>query len=118
MTTANPDGSLPLLRFAFNLTATEDMHPLLGSPPSGYPILWVNGANQRLTVEFIRRKAAMKPGITYQVQFSSDLAAWTTSGNLVSTTPVDSIWERVRYEDSSTTVQSQMRFGRVAVSVP
>ena len=61
MTTPGADGTLPLLRFAFNLSATDPMHVLQNS--SGYPSIWLNPINKRLTIDFVRRKASMNPGI-------------------------------------------------------
>lgn len=115
MTTPGPDGSLPLLRYAFNLTADEPPRFLQPGGSSGYPTLWLDTARNRLCVEFIRRKASANPEVSYQVQFSSNLATWTTSGGVVTTTSIDSIWEWVRYEDTLTVVQSRSRFCRVIV---
>jgi len=115
MTTVGPDGSLPLLRYAFNLTADEPMHTLLPGQDSGSPRIWLDSVRNRLCVEFVRRKAAMNPGIIYEVQFSEGLSNWTTNSTLISTTPLDSVWERVRYEDTVTTDEAMFRFSRVAV---
>ena len=57
----------------------------------------------------------MNPGITYQVEFSSDLINWTAGGVLLSTTPIDSTWEQVRFEDFVTSSQASARYCRVTV---
>ena len=115
MTVRCPDGSLPLLRYAFNLTSDEPQHCLQPGQASGYPSIWLDSVRNRLCVEFVRRKASMNPGITYQVEFSGNLSDWTTNALLISTTPIDSIMERVRFEDTLTQNQAISRFGRVTV---
>lgn len=115
MTQPGPDGSLPLLRYAFNLTAAEPQRYLQVGQSNGYPRIWLDAGRDRLGVEFVRRKASSNPGITYQVEFSVDLANWTTNSGLLRTTPIDSIWERVSYEDTVTSRQMNARFCRVTV---
>ena len=83
---------------------------------NGYPSIWMDSARNILCVEFVRRKISMNPTITYQVEFSGDLTTWAANSNLINTTTIDSIWERVRYEDTLTSGQSSNRFCRVAVS--
>jgi hypothetical protein len=117
MTTPNPDGTLPLLRYAFNLNSDEPQRRLRPDETSGFPAIWLDVARNRLCIEFVRRKPSMNPGITYAVQFASDLSNWqSTSGILVETASIDSLWERVRYEDSVTAQPNSARFGRVVVA--
>jgi hypothetical protein len=115
MTVPGADGGLPLLRFAFNLNAIEPMRPLQSSTIAGYPSIRLDSTTQRLTIEFVRRKASMNPEVVYQVMFSSNLVNWTSIDDPVFSTSIDSIWERVRYEDA--TVGASHRFGRVGVSL-
>ena len=115
MTTSQPDGSLPLLRYAFNLSADESQHYLQPGQTHGYPRIWLDSARNRLSVEFVRRNDSMNPGITYQVQFCTGLGNWISSGALVSTVPLDAIWERVRYEDVVSRGEAASRFCRVTV---
>jgi hypothetical protein len=115
MTVPGADGGLPLLRFAFNLNAIEPMRPLQSSTMAGYPSIRLDSTTQRLTIEFVRRKASMNPEVVYQVMFSSNLVNWTSIDDPVFSTSIDSIWERVRYEDA--TVGASHRFGRVGVSL-
>jgi hypothetical protein len=116
MQAPGPDGTRPLLRFAFNLTATEPPRTLVpGQSTSGFPAIWFDPARNRLCLEFIRRKASTNPDIIYAVQFSGTLSDWNASGTETSVTSINSIWERVRYEDTVSASQSQTRFCRVAV---
>jgi hypothetical protein len=116
MQATGPDGTRPLLRFAFNLTATEPPRTLVpGQSTSGFPAIWFDPARNRLCLEFIRRKASTNPDIIYAVQFSGTLSDWNASGTETSVTSINSIWERVRYEDTVSASQSQTRFCRVAV---
>src|SRR5688572_9065404 len=79
--------------------------------------IWLDSTRNRLCIEFVRRKAAMNPGITYRAQFCNDLWSWQDAAAAVITTSIDSIWERVRYEDSVPATQATARFGRVVVTV-
>jgi hypothetical protein len=116
LVTPGPDGTLPLLRFAFNLSASEPARTLVpGQSDSGFPAIWFDAARQRLCVEFIRRKASTSPGLIYGVQFCDHLPNWSSSGTAVSFTPLNTLWERVRYEDTVTASQASARFGRVTV---
>jgi len=110
------DGTRPLLRFAFNLTATEPPRTLVpGQSISGFPAMWLDSARNRLCVEFVRRKASSNPGVAYEVQFCNALPHWSTGGTQISAISIDSIWERVRYEDPLDASQSQSRFLQVIV---
>ncbi len=66
-------------------------------------------------MEFIRRKAAMSPGITYEVQFGSSTDAFQAAGSSQQVTSLDGIFERVIWQDGVTVDQSRSRFGRVRV---
>ncbi|MFA6546102.1 MAG: fibronectin type III domain-containing protein, partial [Limisphaerales bacterium] len=110
-----PDGSRPLLRYAFNLSASEQPHDFQPGETNGYPSIRVDSARNRLCIEFVRRRASTQPGIVYQVEFSPDLVNWSTNATLVSTTPIDSNWERVRYEDVLNLNQASFRYSRVTV---
>jgi hypothetical protein len=118
MTLPDSDGTLPLLRYAFNLTLNEPEHYLQSGGTSGFPAIWLDQGRDRLCVEFVRRKASMNPGIIYHVQFSSNLADWASSGVEVNRTSIDAVWERVRYEDTLTQGQVNPRFCKIAVTAP
>ena len=107
MKTAGADGTRPLVRFAFGLTASEPARTLIpGQSASGFPAIWLDSARDRLCVEFVRRKNSTNPGIAYTVLFGSSLIDWTPGGAQVSAVSIDSIWERVRYEDTITASQA------------
>lgn len=115
MTNRGPDGTMPLMRFAFNLTADEPWRCVEPGGSSGYPRIWLDPAGGRLFVEFARRIASMNPGVVYQVEFASDLSHWSSAPSPASITPVDSIWERVRYEDTLSCSNATARFCRISV---
>jgi hypothetical protein len=117
MTACGSDGCMPILRYAYNLTANEPLHLLGPGGNSGYPRIWLNPASKRLSVEFIRRSPVSNPGITYTVQFSGDVSNWSTGGTHVRTTPIDSTWERVIYEDPSAAGVLTSRFCRVTIGL-
>jgi hypothetical protein len=116
----SPDGTRPLLRYAFNLSADEPARTLTpGVSTSGFPAIWFDASRDRLCVEFVRRKTATNPDIRYDVQFSSDLLDWSSAGSSgveISSSSIDTIWERVRFEDASDAGQAPIRFCRVTVS--
>ena len=111
-----PDGHCRILRYAYNLFAGESLYPLAPGGNSGHPRIWLDSGTRRLCVEFIRRRAAMGPEITYAVQFSDDALSWNSDGVHLSTTPVDDLWERVSYQDSLSTSNAMARFCRVAIT--
>jgi hypothetical protein len=115
MTTPGPDGIAPLLRFAFNLAVDEPLHPLQPGGSSGVPSIWVDSVRHRLSVEFVRRKQSLNPGISYAAEFSANLSGWMASGALINTTSIDAVWERVRYEDFITQDRARARFCRVGI---
>ena len=115
LTEVGPDGVSFLARYAFNLDATEPIRAFVpGQTDAGAPAVSFNNATGELGVVFLRRKASMNPGVTYQVQFSDDLNAWTISTGVVSITSLDEIWEVVRY--TGTSVGGNARFCRVVVT--
>jgi len=115
MTVPAPDGSRPLLRYAFNLASGEPQRFIGAGQSSGYPAIGLDSTNNRLCVEFVRRKASTNPGITYRVEISEDLSTWTALPKPVSTVEIDPVWERVRYEDVVTPSQAPSRYLRVTV---
>jgi hypothetical protein len=68
-----------------------------------------------LSVQYVRLKASTNPGIIYLPEFSSNLGAfWSAASGLECVESIDSNWERVTVQDSST--GQRARFGRVKVS--
>ena len=114
------DGVCNLLEYALNLDPkTADTTTMIaGTGTSGLPLVRVEiiGGQNRLTVEFVRRKAASTPGITYAVEFSSGLSnGWSSTGT-ETTTPIDTTWERVKTTDQQSS--SPYRFTRLKVTQP
>ena len=124
---ADPDGDgvENLLEFAFNLDPTfaEPAVMVAGTGLRGLPLVrleTVAEGDQRLTVEFVRRTAGSGSGLTYTVQFATDLAAgnWQTGGT-ESVTAINARWERVKVTDTMSAGGggAAARFARVAVAV-
>jgi len=119
--TADPDGDgVPnLLEFAFNLNprVNDRATMIAGTGTSGLPLIRLETINnqQQLTMEFVRRRAAGSPGITYYAEFGSDLANWGQTGTEV-VTQIDDTWERVKVTDSL--MNQAKRFGRLRVTMP
>ena len=76
-----------------------------------------SAGNQRLTIEFVRRKNA---SLTYTVQFANSPAgaSFLSAVNAPTVTPIDANWDRVVVEDNVTTGDQAIRFGRVRVTAP
>ncbi|MCM2276156.1 MAG: hypothetical protein NDI75_15315, partial [Candidatus Didemnitutus sp.] len=73
----------------------------------------------RVTLLYVRRKAASQPGITYVVEFSSTLEpdSWAANASATETvTSLDDTWERVLVTDSL--AATPRRFVRVRVERP
>jgi hypothetical protein len=118
-TALGPDGTRPVLRYAFNLSSEEPPRTYVpGSTLGGFPAVWFDASRNRLIVEFLRRKASTSPGIAYGVQFTTGLSGSPSSGVEVSTSPLDAVWERVRYEDpGQTSPIPSSRFCRATVTL-
>ncbi|MEI8386715.1 MAG: Ig-like domain-containing protein [Verrucomicrobiota bacterium] len=114
------DGVCNLLEYALNLdTKTADVSTMIaGTGTGGLPLVRVEnvGGQNRLTVEHVRRKAASTPGITYAVEFSSNLSnSWSATGT-ETVTSIDTTWERVKTTDQQSS--SPSRFTRLKVTQP
>jgi hypothetical protein len=113
------DGVPNLTKFAFNLTVGQPATTeTVGTGTSGLPAIWFDANTHRLCVEFVQRTSALNPGITYTVEFSNDLVTWTPGGTLIQTQAIDSVWERVRYQDDLTlpNATAPLRFARVLIT--
>ena len=112
------DGVVNLLKFAFNLNAqAPDSTTMTATGSKGLPLLGRDPTG-RLTLTFVRRKAATTPGIAYVVEFSDSLADSFAPNPLATTAPVVSIdgtWERVVVVDSA---PSSQRFAQLVVTAP
>ena len=115
------DGANNLMEWAFNLNPTRPDSAALtpGTGIAGLPVARLTGSagNQRMTIEFIRRKNA---ALTYTVQFANSPAgaSFQSTVNAPTVAPIDANWERVIVEDSVTTGDQAIRFGRVRVTAP
>lgn len=106
---ANPasDGVANLLKYAFNMApnvgdlARVNVAELPENGTAGLPFIY-RDAQQRIVIEFIRRKAATNPGISYVVEISGDLAQWDALdlGNATAVS-IDNVWERVTVNGGS-----------------
>ncbi|MBP6865792.1 MAG: hypothetical protein KBC32_11080 [Candidatus Didemnitutus sp.] len=128
LSTPAGDGVPNLLKYAFNLLgtgpgqsaslATPNLGVLAAAGAAGLPAIGVSG-DGRVTLLYVRRKAASQPGITYVVEFSSTLEpdSWTTNASATETvTSLDDTWERVLVTDSL--AATPRRFVRVRVERP
>ncbi|MCW1885485.1 FG-GAP-like repeat-containing protein [Luteolibacter flavescens] len=113
------DGVENLLKYAFNMapdagdldSANLSVMPEGGS--AGLPRIYPD-AQGRLVIEFVRRKAASSPVITYTVETGSSLdALHALEIAPVATVSIDGTWERVTFIDPAT---GPKRFGRVRVT--
>jgi hypothetical protein len=118
VTDTDSDGVTDLLEYAFNLNpAVPDRRTLTeGSGSSGLPAMRLDTSTTpaRLRIEYVRRKNPAAAGITYEVQWSSNLGSWTTDNATPTVTSIDDVWERVVVTDPSPDAK---RFGRLAVSL-
>lgn len=112
--TPQNDGVKNLAKFAFNLNPLKpDLRVLKvgAGNTAGLP----GGAmvSGTLRLEFLRRKSATNPGITYTPQFSSNVGSWVDAAVVNTPTSIDSTWERVVVDDPAPT--GAKRFARVTV---
>lgn len=118
------DGSNNLLQYALNM---DPMKPgtasvTAGSGLSGLPRIQVENVSgeDRLTIEFVRRKASTNSQIVYTPEFASNLStgSWAAGGT-TTVTPIagENDWERVKVIDALTITPETRRFGRVRVTL-
>ena len=113
------DGISNLLEWAFNLNpGTRDAHTLFpATGTSGLPHVSLagSGISRSIKIEFLRLRSSVVPGIQYIPEFTTGLngSSWTAGGNVISTSIIDSNWERVVVEDAQT--GGSRRFARVRV---
>jgi len=117
--TADPDHDSVqnVAEFAYNMNPRiADAHWVSPSGSTGLPApRYTAGPGGVLEVEFMRRKGPTAVGLTYAVQFSSNLISWV-DGVPVSATSVNVSFERVRVRDGSAGPNAQ-RFARVVVNL-
>ncbi len=120
LSTPAGDGVANVLKFAFNMAPNAgdlgkaNFRVLPENGTAGLPFI-TRDAQGRLYIEFVRRKAATSPGISYGVETGDDptaLQPLDLSG--ASVVSIDATWERVSVTDP---VITPHRFGRVRVGV-
>lgn len=87
--------SLPesqLIRYAFNLGWDTPLGPNL----PGLPQITVNPVSGRASFQFVRRKAAMNPGVEYWPEASADLVNWVPFDGDRSVESLNALWESVQ----------------------
>jgi N-sulfoglucosamine sulfohydrolase len=101
--------------YAFNINPWLDNHyKLSASGNSGLPAWELSQTDDKLAVEFVRRKQASD--LTYKAQFTDSLMTnWTDAVSSETITPIDDEFERVSVADDVTTAIATNRFGRVVV---
>jgi len=115
------DGIVNLLEFALHLdpvfpeTVTMTASTGIRGLPHG-SIVDDNGT-PRLTLEFVQRSPGSGSGLTYSVEFSSDLITWSAGGILSSET-INSRWQRVKVMDPIPTSTVSSRHTRLRVVSP
>jgi hypothetical protein len=120
-----------LLKYAFNLIGSgPGQAPALDTPHSatldpegsaGLPFADLAPApDSTLRLTYVRRKPDSAPGITYAVEFATDLfasLAWQTNPHANETVAhLDPVWERVSVIDGGPEATLTRRFARVRVT--
>ena len=97
----NGDGYVNILKYAFNLNASEPYTALISETGTkGFPQARLNAEDGRLEIEYLRRRATIQPGISYAVKAGTDFGTWTAVGTETATT-IDTTWERVIWKDAA-----------------
>ena len=114
------DGINTLLEFSLNLDPklADGTTMIAGTGTRGLPSIRAEniGGQDRLTAEYVRRRATGVPGITYSIEFANDVTTgWAATGS-EAVTPIDETWERVKVTDSAPAMPT--RFGRLKVTSP
>ena len=95
--TATPhnDGVPNLLKYAFNMNAARpDNSTLSPNGNSGLPLVTTTstGGQTVMTIQFLRRRSG---SLVYEAQESTDLTSFGPLAGTLTTTPINSDWERV-----------------------
>jgi hypothetical protein len=117
---ANPDLDRAdnLAEFAYNLNPlVADAQPIALGGTNGLPAARYlpNVSGGVLEVDFPRRKGATAVGLTYTIQFSSNLTAWS-AGLAPTVTSLNADWDRVTVRDPVSGPNAN-RFARVVVAL-
>lgn len=109
------DGAINLAEFAYNLNPlVADARAVTPAGTSGLPSARYlgNASGGILQVQFIRRKSAGAAGLTYTIQYSSNLETWS-SNQTAAVTSLNADWERVTVRDAAS--PNTTRFARVVL---
>ncbi len=112
------DGANNLAEFSYNLNPlVADARPVPSFGTNGLPSVrhLTSGANDILQVQYVRRKAPTVSGLGYALQFSSDLATWS-SNQTVSVSSINADWERVTARPSLNSPNPKL-FARVMLTL-
>lgn len=101
--TADPDGDGVdnLAEFSYNLNPLlADFHYMTPNGTNGLPTVRYlpNTSGGILQVQYVRRKSATVSGLTYGIQFSGNLATWSTNQTSAASS-LNADWERVTVRD-------------------
>ena len=107
------DGVSNLLKFAFNLKKNQS-HPWDQGLKNGMPKI-VMDQDGYLKIQYMRMKSSSGSGITYEVQYSNDLADWYPLVAPESLSAIDDAWEVVTCKDTENLANRAHRFLRVKV---
>lgn len=113
----NNTGIPNLLKYAFNMAANDYYHEVQeNNGTKGMPFIRLKSQQDRkLQIAFIRRRASSNPGISYSVEFSSNLKTWNAVGSEILATPINEDFEYVVWEDSNETSSNRLRFVQIRV---
>jgi hypothetical protein len=115
------DGVSNLLKYAFNLSFySPDYRILAAGGLRGLPRIDAlpSGSSSIFRYEFLRR---IDSGLIYTPERSSEVgpsAAWNALTATPTIVPIDSVWERVIYQEPYDTNTTPRFFGRVRVTLP
>lgn len=117
------DGVASLTKFAFGVPLTQSSPgPLIVTGSGGSAILAKTGMSivqhtgQVLAITYIRRKTAASEGLTYQVQFSDDLIAWTPATLPPTVIASNTDYEAVTVPDVVPTGPQPRRFVQLVIN--
>jgi fibronectin type 3 domain-containing protein len=115
----NGTGVPNLFKFAFNMVAEDRFFTVESTGGTkGMPSLQFESETGRLQIAFMRRRAERSPGITYVVEFSSNLVDWGPAGAEIVAAPVNEDFEYVVWQDDAPVdpASRPTRFARVRVT--
>jgi len=100
MQTPQNDGVSNLLKYAFNMNPlAQDRSTLAIGAGQTTGLPGIIRMNNRLHIEYIRRRASTNPGISYTPQCGSDLSGWNLLLSPETVTPIGTTdWERVEVD--------------------